>query len=90
MARKGPAVVQGPHDWKPCLGEVSEQNRIVNVVAMNIMEADYIRLERVDQGDGILRGTSGTEPVPVSKTTLRHMREHTQVATDLHQVRAAT
>ena len=85
VTRKAPAVVERPENGLPAAAQVSKQLSQVNVIAVNIMQPDHIRVVFPDQSKKPPGRPPGAEAGIVQQTAFRPVEPKIQGRTDAHR-----
>ena len=75
MTSHRPTVMECPNHLDFRLVQITEQQLIVQVVIMNVMEADDIRLQLLDMSDERLCCPSRTQALTIENTVLKVVPE---------------
>ena len=90
MTGKRPAIMQCPENLFPTGAQVGKQLPNVEIVAMDIMQPDHIRvkfLNPFEKGDGC---TAGTETAVIQQPAAQGMKFDIRIRADLHRLNIVT
>lgn len=80
VPRERPAVMQSPHHRYPALGEIVEENLVIDEIAMDVMQMDDVGLDGLYLLDELAGCPTGSHSMIVEQTTLDAMLVHIPLA----------